>query len=284
VAIIENDYRKMLEGELRLRCAANPSYSLRAFARDLGAAPSMISQVLAGKRGLSHEGARAMASRLGWEKAEALYFCTLVESQHSRSPIRRESARAKLEKYFNSGRTLNLDAFQTISDCEHFAIHETLRLADVQGNPKKAAERLGLSEASVTEALERMSRLKLVKRDAHGRWRVCERTVFTVDEVPSSALRTYHNQVLSRASQAIHRQKVHERHYISTFLAIDPRHLPEIKAELRAFNELIMNRYGSKSHARETYGLGLQFFRVTTPSVSTEKSKDSIRKKRSSRK
>jgi uncharacterized protein (TIGR02147 family) len=275
----ETNYRNLLKRELDLRCAANPRYSLRAFARDLGSTPSMLSQVLAGKRGLSLESAVQAAERLGWNEEETRYFCALVESQHSRSRIRRETALEKVKQYSskNPGRTLELDAFQIIADSEHFAIRETLQLSNVQGDPEKIAARLGLVESKVIEILERMQNLELVEKVSNGTWKACEETVFTADGIPSAALRKYHTQVLARASKAMHEQDIEERHYISSFLALDPRHLPEIKAELRAFNQSLMDRFGSAKRATETYAFGLQFFRVTeksktTPNLKTKKS------------
>lgn len=47
------DYRAFLNQKLKRRIEKNPAYSLRAMAKHLGLAPSMLSDVLSGKRNLS---------------------------------------------------------------------------------------------------------------------------------------------------------------------------------------------------------------------------------------
>jgi hypothetical protein len=62
-------YRAMLMEELSRKQRRNPSYSLRAFARDIEVAPAKLCQILKSKGGLSGERAAVVAERLGFDGA-----------------------------------------------------------------------------------------------------------------------------------------------------------------------------------------------------------------------
>jgi transcriptional regulator with XRE-family HTH domain len=64
------DVRAQLIADLAQRRAANPRYSLRAFARRLGVDHSVLSQLLRGRRNLSRDLAAALAKSFGWTSAE----------------------------------------------------------------------------------------------------------------------------------------------------------------------------------------------------------------------
>jgi transcriptional regulator with XRE-family HTH domain len=60
------NFRQELERELALRRRRNPSYSLRAFARDLRTDHATLSQILRGRRMLSARMTIALGRRLGF--------------------------------------------------------------------------------------------------------------------------------------------------------------------------------------------------------------------------
>ena len=62
--IFETDFREVLKQVLQKRAGNNPSYSQRAFARDLGISPSTLSEVLKGRYGLSEKKSREIALNL----------------------------------------------------------------------------------------------------------------------------------------------------------------------------------------------------------------------------
>jgi len=83
------NYRSFLRLELERRCKQNPRYSLNAFARDLGLAPSRLSEVFSEKQGLSREVATRISEKIGLNQDETETFCDLVEMEHARSAEKR---------------------------------------------------------------------------------------------------------------------------------------------------------------------------------------------------
>ena len=60
----------MLEAEFRRRCARNPRFSLRAFARQLGSHHATLSAVLSGRRRLTPRAIRQLGTRLGLSQVQ----------------------------------------------------------------------------------------------------------------------------------------------------------------------------------------------------------------------
>lgn len=89
-------YRYFLAREYSCRAQKNPSYSMRAFARDIGVAPSRISEIMSAKRGISLVQGTAIANRLPLTDQEKEIFLAFVSAYHSRAAMVRSEARKKL--------------------------------------------------------------------------------------------------------------------------------------------------------------------------------------------
>ena len=70
-------FRTVLQAELDRRRAANPSYSLRSFARDLSVDHSTLSQILRGRRRLTGRSVRAFGRRLRLSAPQIAELCAL---------------------------------------------------------------------------------------------------------------------------------------------------------------------------------------------------------------
>jgi uncharacterized protein (TIGR02147 family) len=113
-----SDFRSFLKEELELRKARNPRYSLRSFARDLNLSAPRLSDVLKVRYGLSRPAAHAVAERLRFNRAEADYFCDLVEAEHGRSRCSRQGARKRLDEAQTFTKTSDWNRFQSLSNAE----------------------------------------------------------------------------------------------------------------------------------------------------------------------
>ena len=75
------DFRAFLKDELERRASKNPSYSLRAFARDLGLTNSHLSMTLSGRKRISVDTAEQIAGRLNLETDAAEYLVLMAQRQ-----------------------------------------------------------------------------------------------------------------------------------------------------------------------------------------------------------
>lgn len=260
----ESDFRKILRRELENRLSRLPKYSLRAFARDLELAPSRLSEILSGKQGLSRERASVVADRLGMAPAERELFCDLVEAEHARGQVSRELAKVRLEKQKldSAFHTLEMDAFQAVSDWHHFGLFLLLSLPSFRNDVKWMAKALDIAPIQVSEALDRLERLGLIERK-RGKITRLKDFIATPDGVPSSAIRKFHRQILERAIAALDTQPVDDRNFSVMITAIDKKKLTEAKRWVKSFRRRFAKRVSDSPAATDVYCLSVQLFNLT---------------------
>jgi len=136
----------------------NARYSLRAFARDIGLAPSKTSEILAGKKGLGEARAESVADRLRLGAELRAIFVDSVVARHARTPARRALAAARLRARSpakatpREGRSAQRNAW-------YFGAVRALKAAGFT-DERRMAERLGLTALQVENALRYLRRLR----------------------------------------------------------------------------------------------------------------------------
>ena len=126
-------FREILQDELRRRCARNPRYSLRAFARSLGRDHSSLSQLLRGRRRITTRVIRRIGMLLRLPLHEIELYCAE-------------------ENDVALARIVGTDLFRA----------DSRRLASV----------LGISIDEVNVSLQRLLRLGALRMTAADRWEV----------------------------------------------------------------------------------------------------------------
>jgi len=256
--------KQFLSEELARRIRANPRYSQRAFARQMGLSAGELSEILRGKRSLSLRSALRVASALGLSPAETRHLITLAQLEKS---SRYGTAIAVDEETdIPSRQKLTLEMFHVVSDWVCFAI---LNLADTKAfrlDSSWIAKRLAVSQAEAQVALDRLERVGLMERDSAngGQLRVTPDYVISPSGIPSEAIRNYHRQILKKASEALDLQAVTEREFTGSGFATDASKLPELKKAISRFQEEIVTRFSSQEGS-EVYHLEVALFRLSQP-------------------
>jgi uncharacterized protein (TIGR02147 family) len=255
-------YRSILRKELEDRCSRKSSYSLRAFARDIGISPASLSLVLAGRQGLSVQTALKIGKKLSLNAGELRVFRDSVESCHARNPARRRAAQLRMGRHVVAASTLQLDAFHVMSDWYHFAILELTEIEGFNGSPKWIAKALGIQESVAKLAIERLKRLELLEE--HGgqgrRLRQTQGFLATPSGVPSGALKKFHSQVLKKAETALYTQSVEERDFSAVMMPVRLKDIEWAKEEIKPFRRSLMERLESSPKKERIYCLSIQFF------------------------
>lgn len=263
--ILENNYRNILKIELAERLSANPAYSLRALAKNIGVSPSLLSDVLNGKKGFSSSRALEVGQALNFDGVKLDYFVTLVQFEETKSAKRKEEILEKLNGMDPKRQTqdLSIDVFRMIYDWYHIAIMELTLTTGFKLTSKSASEKLGISEIEAEVAIQRLLRLELLKKDSKGKLERVDSRLVTTSQVPNSALRNYHAQMLKRASEALTAQTPQEKIIGSETFAFDEKHLNEANAIVEECFTKLVNLAASKKVKKHVYHLGIQLFRLT---------------------
>jgi uncharacterized protein (TIGR02147 family) len=163
-------FRLYLQAELARRCAGNPQYSLRAFARHLGIDHATLSQLLRCKRRFTRDTIERLGNRLG---LDAHVLADYIACEDQTGHLRR-SAGALQEVQQLAHDTANL-----ISDWYHLSILELLQLPQFQADSRWIARVLGITPDEVNIAVTRLVRLGLLQMRACDRWVANSATVAT---------------------------------------------------------------------------------------------------------
>lgn len=255
-------YKEILLRELAQRRQRNPNYSLRAYARDLAMPAPKLSEALRGLKGISSKRAFEIADRLRFSLEEKNAFVDLVERDHAKSKIVRQQAEERLAKATKicGFHEIDLDRFQLISDWYHFAILELTDVSDFCSDPQWIAARLGIDVAKVKQAVRRLVSLGLLARSKDGKLKQTQADLATPSEVPSSAVRSQHSQLLQKAQEALFEQPVSARDFSAVTMAISARDIPKAKTLIKEFRRRLNRELQSSREKDRVYGFCVQFF------------------------
>lgn len=90
------NYRGILNERFKERVRANSAYSLRSYVCNLGMAPSTVSQILSGKKGLPLKSAAHIAERLKLTDWQKQHICDIVLAQEAVASRANEMSRVLL--------------------------------------------------------------------------------------------------------------------------------------------------------------------------------------------
>lgn len=244
---METLIKSVLRQEFAERQLRNSAYSLRAFARDLGAGSTTLSDVLAGKRNLSKRNLRKIMDKLFI--SPAMQEKILQEQQGNRS-VKPDDRLA-----------IDEDTFQLISDWHYVAILNLAKIKNSQASAAWVAKRLGIEKAEAEKALSRLFRLGLLKK-TKGKLVRTAKPLITSSDVPSAALKKHHLQILRLAEQSLLNDPVSLREISLVTMPINIEKLAKAKEILLNTRKKLAALLEDEA-ATEVYTLAFQLFPVT---------------------
>jgi uncharacterized protein (TIGR02147 family) len=265
-------YRDLLKGLLAERIRQNPRYSLRGFARHLGVQPSLLSEVMGGRRRLTAETAAKIADRLEFEDDEREYFELLVQLDRAKTVELREATLkriAKIRPDASQVHDLGVDLFRTIADWYHLPLLRLLTIKSFDWTNRAAAKALGIPEVEVDAALRRMERLELLRILPSGKPERLSPDILVESKVPNDSLKKYNLQMLEKAAQAVTRFSPRERFTGTENFALDADQFERASQILEdCFTKILALSSESRGINSEVFHLGIHLFRLTELSQS----------------
>lgn len=246
---MEMTIKNLLMEKLAEKQARNTSYSLRAFARDLGIGATTLSDVLADKRSLSKTNLQKVMEKLLVSPLEQAKLWENYKVNMNRAHLPDERT------------LLDEDTFRLIADWHYLAILNLAKIKDCQSDPGWIAERLGMKMEEIEESLERLYRLGLVKK-TRNRLHRTSRPLTTSSDIPSAAIRKHHTQNLRLAEDSMNRDPVGTREISSVTMPVNLEKLPLVKELLLKTRKKIAALLEDE-HASEVYTLSFQLFPLT---------------------
>lgn len=268
-----NSFRHRLQAELARRCARNPRYSLRAFARQLDIDHSTLSQLIRSKRRLTPATIRRLGRELGLAEEETEGY---VASQRL--------LEATADAGRRRGRELTGSLLEVLGDGLSLSLLELTRLDDFRPDVRWVARALGTSTDRIQLALQALMRLELLRMEAPDRW--VDRSgdaVVCLEDLGRVALERYADGLRRISAEALRRLPPELRDHSAVTLAVAVDRLPEVRERIARFRRELTELLQDAERRDDVYRLEIAFHPVTRildePSrVSTDDSPDASTK------
>jgi uncharacterized protein (TIGR02147 family) len=240
-------------------------FSYRVFARRAKLrSPNYLKLVTDGQRNLSPAMAERFAEACGLEGDAAEYFRELVGFAHARTSTEQNERYARLRGYRRYRSVHRLDVAQDAYHSRWYlpAIRELVMHAEFSEDPAWIADKLVPSiKASEAElALQTLTDLGMLVRDATGRLRQGTRLVSTGAETRSLHLANFHRAMMAHAAESLDRIPAAERDISSVTLCMGPTGLAAIKLKIQRFRAELLALSDLEAAPEQVVQVNFQLF------------------------
>lgn len=248
-------YSYKLKETLEKKQRLNSTYSLRAYARDLGMHPSTLNQILKGTRPLPFKDCANVLSKLNLSAEERTRFME--------SLLKKKTKLDKIEiKEIDERFMLDESHYKIIAEWEHYVVLDLFDVKDFTPTLEEISKRLKITEERAQVVLNNLFTAGLIARDESGKITKIHENVRTTEDISCRALKDANVEVLALSLKKLEEIEVELRDYSSTTVAIDLNKLPEAKTIIREFRQKMtaLLRDGEKT---DVYQLAIQFYPLT---------------------
>lgn len=257
---IPEHFSDIIRNEFQKRALRNTNYSLRAFARDLGITSGNLSDLLNKKVGMSQSKATCIVSKLNLQEEDQKLFLKLIELSSATNEEKREEVKLQLRNYDSSYITIHDDYYHVLTEWFYFALVELVRVIDFKNDDQWISHRLNIPKELVRPAIERLKRVELLQ-ETEGTLIQTYDYFISPSGTPSDTAKKFHKQILSKAIEAVEKQKIEERNFTSGFLRVRTSDLPGIAQKIKEFRRQLATEVESGDSHDSVYAFSIQFFR-----------------------
>lgn len=232
----EPSIRESLLQELALRQAANPSFSVRAFARYLGIPNSTLKYLMDGSRQPSSSTLNHIAGRLKWppEKVAKL----------------RSSFRPK--KIFRMNAAHHKNDVALVKDTATLAIYALTKIPEGDSDIGSMAKKLGISRKRAETAIDTLAAAGVLAREGKT-WRPGENLPVVVGT--SGEIRKYRETVYRHALKQLDVAKETQGGNLMFHLPLKEDEVPRVLKRINAFRRRLLLEFPAKPGSEVFYGV-----------------------------
>ncbi len=268
------DYRAFLSDSLDYIQTKNPKYSATAFVRQAGFGENSrgyFALIMSGKRNLSSSTILGFAKTLKLNEKETFHLENLVH--YNQSTTEKEKT-LYFERIQKSMRGKSSKAFEILqSQYNYFsqwymvAIREMISLNDFKEDHNYIIKKLKfkVTRKELEQAIYDLLNLGLIQRNTDGKLVLSSSFVtFTDSSMNYTVVNKLHAQFLDRAKEALDEIDYQNRSASCVVLATDKDNFQQIREEIKAFREHILNKYGSENKKVDcVLNIGIQLNHIT---------------------
>lgn len=253
------DYVDVLRQILASRKAKNTSYSLRAFARDLGIVPGRMSVVLNRKGDLSLRSAKQISQRMQFDNIETSYFLALVKAKIQRCPEARWEAlkAARAIRLREAYRHLNSQTLACLN-WRHFVARFLLTMKPLAPSRELVARQLAVSAQEMSVIINQLKQLQLLNEDPGGQFNCDDCIDFDFGE-KSIVIQGLHQSLLEQALHCLKHEDFEQRFFRSCIFTLNRSQYKELQSMIVEFMSACTDLNETEDEPHDmVYALALQ--------------------------
>ena len=256
-----------LSAVLKERKSQNSSYSLRAFARDLGLSPTTTSHFLNSKIKITPKIMSQIVSSLKLPKKQERYFKLLATFEGTKSEDVRIELLSQLKTYSKVWTVVESAKSHQWNLLEHWFILPVLEFLPIirkKTEIKEIAKRLNLKIEDVEMSIEALIQSGIVFENSEGQYLRTNKQIIFDSAQPDLGLQSFHRQMLMKARSALVEQDNHEKFVGSETFAVASENISEIKEILETCFQQVLAICQKPQNPTDVYHLGIQMFNLTS--------------------
>lgn len=248
-----------------------PRTSFRSFAARAESSPSLLKDVLEGRRRLTAESAQKFGKAMGLGEPERKYLAALAGFTGARSAENRSTAFSELVRLRRQAFVKVLDPRQYVAwtTWHHMAIRELVGLEGFREDPEWIASVLepAIKPREAQKALADLQEIGLLRRGTSGRLEVADPVISSEYEVPSPVIRHFNQQMIQLGQTASDRIAPAQREISGLTLGVSGECYDRIKERIRLFKQEMMELIlDDRQPATVVAQFNVQLFPLARPS------------------
>jgi uncharacterized protein (TIGR02147 family) len=260
------DYRTYLKDFYEDRKGRQGFFSYRYFGDKVGIDPSYLLKVMLKLRHLSEKSIPRICAFFGLAGTEAEYFATLVCFVKARSQSESKMLFEKLLsiRYVKSRRLVE-EQYEYFRTWYHPVVRAVIEYFDFKDDYALLGQRLSppISAKEARASVRLLEKLKLIRHDPDGRFRLTDTAITTGDEWHSAAIAAFQEQTIRLSQESVDRHEKTLRDVSTVTMNIGAADFEEIRARITEFRRSLISFVDEQSNPDRTYQLNIQFFPLT---------------------
>lgn len=262
------DYREFLKDFYASKKAKSQAFSYRAFSKRAGiSSPNYLKLVIENARSLSGKMAERFADACGLDAEAKRYFVYLVGFNQAKTSAERTQLYGKLASFqkYRKAQRLEVSHAAYYSDWYMPAIRELVASRHFREDPEWIADQLipPITPLQARRALETLTELKLLVRDASGKLVQADALLSTGPETRGLHIAAFHRAMTQRAIESIDIVPAEERDISSLTLCVGRNGLRALKERIQQMRRELLELSAEETHLEQVVQLNFQLFPLT---------------------
>ncbi len=256
-----NSSKELLELEIS-KLKRQKSLSLRKIATICDISPGRLSELISGKRNITHQLSIDISNKLNFDHNTKSYFEALVLKEQENRKLKKTIKRKITNNQENTDEYILVKKsdLDLLNNWYSMTILELTKLDDFELSASWVARKLGISTLEAEKSIQKLKELKFLYPDNQTGEIKTNLNFRTTTDISSKKLRQMQHCFIDKAKKSLDEDDVSQRDITSLSIAISTNDLPEAKEYIKRFRRnfsSLMNKNHSKN---KLYNLNIQLF------------------------